>query len=78
MCLHLYLNYSLRAFPTFLSLSLAVVECSGSLAHLHPKAFISRMIPRLKEEILSGETQCAHSHTHTHTHTQTHAVQFNR
>ncbi|XDV45165.1 hypothetical protein PO909_013302 [Leuciscus waleckii] len=33
--------------------SLAVVECSGSLAHLHPKAFISRMIPRLKEEILS-------------------------
>ncbi|XP_056626841.1 MMS19 nucleotide excision repair protein homolog [Triplophysa dalaica] len=34
-------------------LSLAVVECSGSLAHLHPKAFISRMIPRLKEEIFS-------------------------
>ncbi|XP_056102057.1 MMS19 nucleotide excision repair protein homolog isoform X2 [Rhinichthys klamathensis goyatoka] len=33
--------------------SSAVVECSGSLAHLHPKAFISRMIPRLKEEILS-------------------------
>uniref|UniRef100_A0A671LVL6 MMS19 nucleotide excision repair protein n=1 Tax=Sinocyclocheilus anshuiensis TaxID=1608454 RepID=A0A671LVL6_9TELE len=37
--------------------SLAVVECSGSLAHLHPKAFISRLIPRLKEEILSGGTR---------------------
>ncbi|XP_067224909.1 MMS19 nucleotide excision repair protein homolog [Chanodichthys erythropterus] len=36
-----------------IQVSLAVVECSGSLAHLHPKAFISRMIPRLKEEILS-------------------------
>ncbi|XP_056102056.1 MMS19 nucleotide excision repair protein homolog isoform X1 [Rhinichthys klamathensis goyatoka] len=47
--------------------SSAVVECSGSLAHLHPKAFISRMIPRLKEEILSGETQCTRAHTH-HTH----------
>ncbi|XP_051968695.1 MMS19 nucleotide excision repair protein homolog [Xyrauchen texanus] len=33
--------------------SSAVVECSGSLAHLHPKAFISRMIPRLKEQIFS-------------------------
>ncbi|XP_051958991.1 MMS19 nucleotide excision repair protein homolog isoform X3 [Xyrauchen texanus] len=33
--------------------SSAVVECSGSLAHLHPKAFITRMIPRLKEEIFS-------------------------
>ncbi|XP_059386357.1 MMS19 nucleotide excision repair protein homolog [Carassius carassius] len=39
--------------------SLAVVECSGSLAHLHPKAFISRMIPRLKEEILSGQSDAA-------------------
>ncbi|XP_016150386.1 MMS19 nucleotide excision repair protein homolog [Sinocyclocheilus grahami] len=39
--------------------SLAVVECSGSLAHLHPKAFISRLIPRLKEEILSGQSDAA-------------------
>uniref|UniRef100_A0A673GQF8 MMS19 nucleotide excision repair protein n=1 Tax=Sinocyclocheilus rhinocerous TaxID=307959 RepID=A0A673GQF8_9TELE len=37
--------------------SLAVVECSGSLAHLHHKAFISRLIPRLKEEILSAVRQ---------------------
>ncbi|XP_056324944.1 MMS19 nucleotide excision repair protein homolog [Danio aesculapii] len=35
--------------------SLAVVECSGSLAHLHPHAFVSRMIPQLKEKILSDE-----------------------
>ncbi|XP_042623031.1 MMS19 nucleotide excision repair protein homolog [Cyprinus carpio] len=40
-------------------LSSAVVECSGSLAHLHPKAFISRLIPRLKEEILSGQSDAA-------------------
>ncbi|XP_055032497.2 MMS19 nucleotide excision repair protein homolog [Misgurnus anguillicaudatus] len=33
--------------------SLAVVECSASLANLQPKAFISRMIPRLKEEIFA-------------------------
>ncbi|XP_016368875.1 MMS19 nucleotide excision repair protein homolog [Sinocyclocheilus rhinocerous] len=39
--------------------SLAVVECSGSLAHLHHKAFISRLIPRLKEEILSGQSDAA-------------------
>lgn len=35
--------------------SLAVVECSGSLARLHPHAFVSRMIPQLKEKILSDE-----------------------
>uniref|UniRef100_A0A8C8FY82 MMS19 nucleotide excision repair protein n=1 Tax=Oncorhynchus tshawytscha TaxID=74940 RepID=A0A8C8FY82_ONCTS len=34
--------------------SLAVVECAGSLARLHPAAFISKMVPRLKEEIFSG------------------------
>uniref|UniRef100_A0A8C7WFS3 MMS19 nucleotide excision repair protein n=1 Tax=Oncorhynchus mykiss TaxID=8022 RepID=A0A8C7WFS3_ONCMY len=34
--------------------SLAVVECAGALARLHPAAFISKMVPRLKEEIFSG------------------------
>uniref|UniRef100_A0A674AQH5 MMS19 nucleotide excision repair protein n=1 Tax=Salmo trutta TaxID=8032 RepID=A0A674AQH5_SALTR len=34
--------------------SLAVVECAGALACLHPLAFISKMVPRLKEEIFSG------------------------
>ncbi|XP_014013850.1 MMS19 nucleotide excision repair protein homolog isoform X3 [Salmo salar] len=33
--------------------SLAVVECAGALACLHPLAFISKMVPRLKEEIFS-------------------------
>uniref|UniRef100_A0A8B9JAL0 MMS19 nucleotide excision repair protein n=1 Tax=Astyanax mexicanus TaxID=7994 RepID=A0A8B9JAL0_ASTMX len=37
----------------FSSLSLAVVECAGSLSRLHPAAFTSRMVPRLKEEIFS-------------------------
>ncbi|XP_043086941.1 MMS19 nucleotide excision repair protein homolog [Puntigrus tetrazona] len=39
--------------------SSAVVECLGSLARLHPQAFISRMIPRLKEEILSDQSNAA-------------------
>ncbi|KAL1263819.1 hypothetical protein QQF64_004174 [Cirrhinus molitorella] len=39
--------------------SSAVVECSGSLARLHPKGFISRMIPPLKEQILSDESSAA-------------------
>ncbi|KAF4106984.1 MMS19 nucleotide excision repair protein homolog [Onychostoma macrolepis] len=39
--------------------SSAVVECLGSLARLHPKAFVSRMIPRLKEEILSDQCNAA-------------------
>uniref|UniRef100_A0A8C7U7W0 MMS19 nucleotide excision repair protein n=1 Tax=Oncorhynchus mykiss TaxID=8022 RepID=A0A8C7U7W0_ONCMY len=34
--------------------SLAVVECAGALACLHPLAFISKMVPRLKGEIFSG------------------------
>ncbi|XP_017580861.2 MMS19 nucleotide excision repair protein homolog [Pygocentrus nattereri] len=33
--------------------SLAVVESIGSLSRLHPAAFASRMIPRLKDEIFS-------------------------
>lgn len=33
--------------------SVAVVECAGSLSRLHPTGFTSRMVPRLKEEIFS-------------------------
>ncbi|XP_042363392.1 MMS19 nucleotide excision repair protein homolog [Plectropomus leopardus] len=33
--------------------SLAVVECAGALASLHPAAFIAKLIPRLKTEIFS-------------------------
>ncbi|XP_056285435.1 MMS19 nucleotide excision repair protein homolog isoform X3 [Pseudoliparis swirei] len=33
--------------------SLAVVECAGALAALHPEVFISKMIPRLKNEMFS-------------------------
>lgn len=34
--------------------SAAVVECAGVLAELHPAAFATRLIPRLKEEVFSG------------------------
>ncbi|XP_041819393.1 MMS19 nucleotide excision repair protein homolog isoform X2 [Chelmon rostratus] len=33
--------------------SLAVAECAGALAELHPAAFITKLIPRLKEEMFS-------------------------
>ncbi|XP_031153770.1 MMS19 nucleotide excision repair protein homolog isoform X1 [Sander lucioperca] len=33
--------------------SLAVVECAGALAALHPAAFITKLIPRLKTEMFS-------------------------
>ncbi|XP_055360358.1 MMS19 nucleotide excision repair protein homolog isoform X2 [Betta splendens] len=33
--------------------SLAVVECAGSLAELHPTVFITKLIPRLKTEIFA-------------------------
>ncbi|XP_041671102.1 MMS19 nucleotide excision repair protein homolog isoform X2 [Cheilinus undulatus] len=33
--------------------SLAVVECAGALAGLHPAAFITKLIPRLKTEMFS-------------------------
>nr|XP_046233363.1 MMS19 nucleotide excision repair protein homolog [Scatophagus argus] len=50
--------------------SLAVVECVGALAELHPAAFITKMIPRLKQEMFSesmdqdnnGEASEKHSH----------------
>ncbi|MCJ8738228.1 hypothetical protein PDJAM_G00033240 [Pangasius djambal] len=33
--------------------SLAVMDCAGSLARLHPSVFTSRMVPRLKDEIFT-------------------------
>ncbi|XP_070846035.1 MMS19 nucleotide excision repair protein homolog isoform X2 [Chaetodon trifascialis] len=33
--------------------SLAVVECAGALAELHPAAFITKLIPRLKAEVFA-------------------------
>uniref|UniRef100_A0A3B3DD02 MMS19 nucleotide excision repair protein n=1 Tax=Oryzias melastigma TaxID=30732 RepID=A0A3B3DD02_ORYME len=41
--------------------SAAVVECAGVLAELHPAAFATRLIPRLKEEVFSDASQ-QHSH----------------
>ncbi|KAK3559804.1 hypothetical protein QTP86_020786 [Hemibagrus guttatus] len=35
--------------------SLAVMDCAGSLARLHPAVFASRMVPRLKDEIFTGD-----------------------
>ncbi|KAG7325439.1 hypothetical protein KOW79_011755 [Hemibagrus wyckioides] len=35
--------------------SLAVMDCAGSLARLHPAVFTSRMVPRLKDEIFTGD-----------------------
>uniref|UniRef100_A0A8C6P3Q5 MMS19 nucleotide excision repair protein n=1 Tax=Nothobranchius furzeri TaxID=105023 RepID=A0A8C6P3Q5_NOTFU len=37
------------------SVSSAVVECAGALAELHPAALITKLIPKLKEEMFSGE-----------------------
>uniref|UniRef100_A0A3B5B4J5 MMS19 nucleotide excision repair protein n=1 Tax=Stegastes partitus TaxID=144197 RepID=A0A3B5B4J5_9TELE len=41
--------------------SAAVVECAGALAELHPAAFITKLIPRLKKEMFSetcSNTRC--------------------
>ncbi|XP_029311433.1 MMS19 nucleotide excision repair protein homolog isoform X2 [Cottoperca gobio] len=52
------------------SVSLAVVECAGALAELHPEAFISQMIPRLKKEMFSAplvqDDNRAASEQHSH------------
>uniref|UniRef100_A0A8D0AVG7 MMS19 nucleotide excision repair protein n=1 Tax=Sander lucioperca TaxID=283035 RepID=A0A8D0AVG7_SANLU len=40
-------------FVLFSACSLAVVECAGALAALHPAAFITKLIPRLKTEMFS-------------------------
>uniref|UniRef100_A0A671TTS5 MMS19 nucleotide excision repair protein n=1 Tax=Sparus aurata TaxID=8175 RepID=A0A671TTS5_SPAAU len=37
--------------------SLAVVECAGALAELHPAAFITKLIPRLKKEMFSDNNR---------------------
>uniref|UniRef100_A0A3B4F3I0 MMS19 nucleotide excision repair protein n=1 Tax=Pundamilia nyererei TaxID=303518 RepID=A0A3B4F3I0_9CICH len=42
--------------------SLAVVECAGALAQLHPALVISKLIPRLKNEMYTGEASELHSH----------------
>uniref|UniRef100_A0A4W6FD38 MMS19 nucleotide excision repair protein n=1 Tax=Lates calcarifer TaxID=8187 RepID=A0A4W6FD38_LATCA len=41
--------------------SLAVVECAGALAALHPAAFITKLIPRLKTEIVASEQYSHHA-----------------
>uniref|UniRef100_A0A3Q2TH67 MMS19 nucleotide excision repair protein n=1 Tax=Fundulus heteroclitus TaxID=8078 RepID=A0A3Q2TH67_FUNHE len=41
--------------------SLAVVECAGALAEQHPAAFITKLIPTLKEEIEASELHSHHA-----------------
>ncbi|XP_067432666.1 MMS19 nucleotide excision repair protein homolog [Thunnus thynnus] len=50
------------------SVSLAVVECAGSLAELHPTAFITKMIPELKKHMFFEpmEQDKAASEQHSH------------
>ncbi|XP_023864684.1 MMS19 nucleotide excision repair protein homolog isoform X2 [Salvelinus sp. IW2-2015] len=50
--------------------SLAVVECAGALACLHPLAFISKMVPRLKGEIFSESMAQGDSATPSQEHSQ--------
>ncbi|XP_021420550.2 MMS19 nucleotide excision repair protein homolog isoform X2 [Oncorhynchus mykiss] len=50
--------------------SLAVVECAGALACLHPLAFISKMVPRLKGEIFSESMAQGDSATLSQEHSQ--------
>ncbi|XP_024242307.2 MMS19 nucleotide excision repair protein homolog isoform X2 [Oncorhynchus tshawytscha] len=50
--------------------SLAVVECAGALAGLHPLAFISKMVPRLKGEIFSESMAQGDSATPSQKHSQ--------
>ncbi|XP_008301259.1 MMS19 nucleotide excision repair protein homolog [Stegastes partitus] len=49
--------------------SAAVVECAGALAELHPAAFITKLIPRLKKEMFSepmaqDHTEPSQQHSH--------------
>lgn len=56
-CLSLY-SAELKINPVYVSCpasSLAVVECVGALAELHPAAFIAKLIPKLKKEMFTGE-----------------------
>uniref|UniRef100_A0A8C6P3L3 MMS19 nucleotide excision repair protein n=1 Tax=Nothobranchius furzeri TaxID=105023 RepID=A0A8C6P3L3_NOTFU len=43
------------------SVSSAVVECAGALAELHPAALITKLIPKLKEEIENSEMNSHHA-----------------
>uniref|UniRef100_A0AAQ6IRF2 MMS19 nucleotide excision repair protein n=1 Tax=Anabas testudineus TaxID=64144 RepID=A0AAQ6IRF2_ANATE len=45
--------------------SLAVVECAGTLAELHPAAFTTKLIPRLKKEMFSGKESTISSELHS-------------
>uniref|UniRef100_A0AAQ6INR1 MMS19 nucleotide excision repair protein n=1 Tax=Anabas testudineus TaxID=64144 RepID=A0AAQ6INR1_ANATE len=45
--------------------SLAVVECAGTLAELHPAAFTTKLIPRLKKEMFSGDNSSTASELHS-------------
>lgn len=52
--------------------SLAVMECAGSLARLHPAVFAPRMVPRLKDEIFTEPM--AEGDTSTHPHSRSKAA----
>uniref|UniRef100_A0A8D2ZZ38 MMS19 nucleotide excision repair protein n=1 Tax=Scophthalmus maximus TaxID=52904 RepID=A0A8D2ZZ38_SCOMX len=41
--------------------SLAVVDCAGALAELHPTVFITKLIPRLKKEIAASGQPSHHA-----------------
>ncbi|XP_023197235.1 MMS19 nucleotide excision repair protein homolog isoform X4 [Xiphophorus maculatus] len=44
--------------------SVAVVECAGAFAERHPAAFITKLIPTLKKEMLSDRRESSELHSH--------------
>ncbi|KAM4525603.1 MMS19 nucleotide excision repair protein homolog [Odontesthes bonariensis] len=44
--------------------SVAVVECAGALAQLHPAAFIAKLIPRLKQEMFCDHREAPKLNSH--------------
>ncbi|XP_061564022.1 MMS19 nucleotide excision repair protein homolog isoform X1 [Cololabis saira] len=46
--------------------SVSVVECAGALAELQPAAFVTRMIPKLKEEMFTVQDNRDVSELHSH------------
>uniref|UniRef100_A0AAX7SHP8 MMS19 nucleotide excision repair protein n=1 Tax=Astatotilapia calliptera TaxID=8154 RepID=A0AAX7SHP8_ASTCA len=44
--------------------SLAVAECAGALAQLHPALVISKLIPRLKNEMYTDQGEASELHSH--------------
>ncbi|XP_015819117.2 MMS19 nucleotide excision repair protein homolog isoform X3 [Nothobranchius furzeri] len=46
------------------SVSSAVVECAGALAELHPAALITKLIPKLKEEMFSDPRENSEMNSH--------------